>query len=59
MIENKLISALQARLVEIKDGLVNNPQPDHSSYMKQVGHVHGIAEALQTLHDLLHTDDEL
>ena len=58
MIENKLINALEARILEIKDGLVTCPQPDHAAYRQQVGHVHGLQEALQTLHDLLHKDDE-
>lgn len=58
MIENKLIQALIDRRKEITDGLVENPQPDHSRYMKQVGIAMGIDEALTLLHNLLHADDE-
>lgn len=58
MIENKLINALKARQQEIKDGLVECPAEDLAKYNRLVGTYHGLDEALDKLHELLHEDSE-
>ena len=58
MIEEKLVKAITARLREIEAGLVQTPAEDHAKYNRIVGTHHGLQEALQLLHDLLHPKDE-
>lgn len=58
MIENKLINALKARQEQIKQSLVEHPAEDLAKYNRLVGTYHGLDEALDMLHGLLHEDDE-
>lgn len=59
MFEDRSISKLKQRQLEIAQSVLNNPPSDYAGFLKVVGIYQGLQEAIDIQTDVLRGDDDL